>query len=272
MMKRVSVAVSLIILAVVLAGCTHPAPPQVPTATPVIVEFSAQSPSELHNAQTSVPQPVTTVQVTASNKPVRIFNGEYLWVEYRMNNSAILPPNPRLSFFYTVRMERSFTNYHGIPAIHEKYITISDYSELTGDSLTHVKDGKKTVENLYFTESTDKFLGGTRLETTLGVEKTLEELSGFYVQHQKEDCPAGGLGIIPFSEMNIILIDDGSESVIVPFGTYPDARKYSGKFSDGTPITFWVTSEVPVPIQFQFSDRREDGFDPLDLYELTGWG
>ncbi len=87
----------------------------------------------------------------------------------------------------------------------------------------------------------------------------------------REDKPAYDMGIEPFGEMNIILIYEGTESVTVPAGIYPDARKYTGKFRDGTPITFWVVPGIPVPVQYQFPNKYLDGVDPFQSYELKGW-
>ena len=88
----------------------------------------------------------------------------------------------------------------------------------------------------------------------------------------REDSPGGYLGIDPFGEMNVSLNFLGMESVKVPAGTYPGARKYSGRFLDGTPITFWVVPDVPVPVQYQFPNKYLDGVDPFQSYELKGWG
>ena len=80
------------------------------------------------------------------------------------------------------------------------------------------------------------------------------------------------MGITPFREVNMTLADGGTESVTVPAGSYPDARKYTGKFRDGTPITFWIAPGVPVPIRYEFSNKYLDGEDPFQSYELKGWG
>ena len=80
------------------------------------------------------------------------------------------------------------------------------------------------------------------------------------------------MGITPFGEMNIILTYEGTEPVTVPAGTYPDARKYTGKFRNGTLITFWVVPGIPVPVLYQFPNKNLDGVDPFQSYELKGWG
>jgi len=79
-------------------------------------------------------------------------------------------------------------------------------------------------------------------------------------------------GNYAFREVNTSLTDEGTESVTVPVGTFPDARKYIGKFHDGTPITFWVAPGIPVPIRYEYSNKYLDGIDPLQVFELKGWG
>jgi hypothetical protein len=46
----------------------------------------------------------------------------------------------------------------------------------------------------------------------------------------------------------------------------------TGNFRDGTPVTFWVTPGVHVPIQYQYPDKYLDGEGPFQSYELKGWG
>jgi hypothetical protein len=98
------------------------------------------------------------------------------------------------------------------------------------------------------------------------------DYSAYYAEHSRENNPDGEMGITPFGDLNITLTDQGTESVTVPAGTYPDARKYTGNFYDGTPITFWVAPGVPVPVQYQFPNKYLDGEDPFQSYELKGYG
>lgn len=264
-MKTEIVAFFLVIVVVSLAGCTDAAPlvtgipaPPAPQVTMVVTA--------------SVIQSVTTVQVTATKSPARIFNGEYHWVEYRLKSSTTMPPNPRSSWLYNIKMERSAEVYNGSPANHYKTTIISDYPVLANDIVTIVKDGSISVEDLYFNPSTNSYLGGKYSETIKGVLQPPQDYSEFNSRHNQVDSPGGWLGFSPFCEMNVTLADLGTESVIVPAGSYPDARKYSGKFRDGTPITFWVAPGVPVPVRHEFPYKAMDGVDPFQSYELKGWG
>ena len=270
MMKIITIL--LVITAVLFAGCTDSAPSVQSVTVPQVKETPARHTPQVSAAVTTVPQTVTTVQVTATERPVRIFNGEYHWVEYRLNSSTTMPPNPRFSWEYNIKMERSRETYKDNPAVHYKITTISDYSEWVNQELITTKDGLVLFDDSYYDASTYRFLGKTYSETINGVEKPVVDDSAYYSQHYREERPAGWMGITPFSEMNITLTDHGTESVTVPAGTYRDARKYTGKFYDGTPITFWVAPGIPVPVRYEFPYKEMDGVNPFFSYELKGWG
>jgi hypothetical protein len=272
-MKLEKVTILLVITAVLFSGCTDSAPPVQSVTVPQVKETPARHTPQVPAAVTTVPQPVTTVQVIATERPVRIFYGEYHWVEYRLNSSTTMPPNPRSSWEYRIKMERSTGKFKDFPAIHLKITTISDYPECCIDNIvTKIKDGRVSVEDSYYDASTDKLLGETYSETIKGVLQPPEDYTASYSQHNRDDGPAGEMGITPFGEMNITFTDLGTESVTVLAGTYPDARKYTGKFHDGTPITFWVAPAVPVPVRYEFPYKEMDGVDPFQSYELKGWG
>jgi len=146
-----------------------------------------------------------------------------------------------------------------------------DYPEWAGDKLLKTPKGWITVTDRYFDKSTNKFLGGTTTETIKGTTKPAIDLPTDE-QFGLEDRPTYEMGITPFGEMNITLSYDSTESVTVPAGTYSNARKYTGNFRDGTPISFWVAPGIPVPVQYQFPNKYLDGVDPFQSYELKGWG
>jgi hypothetical protein len=264
------IAILLVVIVVFLAGCSDSAPsvPSVQTlqdSETVIKTISTPT-------VTTIPQSAATVQVTATAIPVRIFNGEYHRVEYRENNTVTMPPNPRSSWIYHIGLERSTAEYQGSHALHYKYTSVSDYPELTGNLVTLTKDGWITVAEEYYDESTHEFLGGTMTDTIKGVVQPVTVLPADLKVKYPEASPGGYLGIEPFGEINITFSDKGTESVTVPAGTYPDARKYTGNFRDGAPITFWVVPGIPVPVQYQFPNKHLDGDDPFQSFELVGWG
>jgi len=263
-------ALVLVTGAIVVAGCTDPAPPTPPVITPQI--SSATTVTTPSPAATTARLPAALVAVTTTEKPVTVFTGPYHWAEYRENDTVTLPPNPRFQWEYDLRIERSTGNYLGSPALHYRITRISDYPEWVGVTLTQIKDGWVEVEDTYYDSSTNRFLGETRTETIKGVPNPATGSSAYSADHCREEQPCGEMGIEPFGEMNITLTDRGKESVTVPAGTYPDARKYTGTFRDGTPITFWVVSGVPVPVQYQFPNKYIEGESPFQSYELRGWG
>jgi len=263
------ITVFLIITAGFFAGCTDSVAQAPSVTTPQITSTIAKTTGT--PPVTTTRQPAITLQVTATENPVKIFGGDYHWVEYRNNNTVTMPPNPRYQWEYALKTERSSGSYKGIPAIHYKITSTSDYSDWVGDKLTHTANGRIAVSDRYYDKSTNKFLGGTWAETIKGIVKPVTDLP-VNEQFSREDRPTYEMGITPFSEMNITLTYEGIETVTVPAGTYSNARKYTGNFHDGTPITFWVATGVPVPVQYQFPNKYMDGVDPFQSYELKGWG
>jgi hypothetical protein len=262
------ITIFLVITAVVFAGCTDSAPSDTSVTT---LQNTSTIPTTTGTPQvTPTRQQATTADGKVIENPVKVFNGDYRWVEYRNNNTVTMPPNPRYQWEYALKTERSSGSYQGIPAIHYKITSTSDYSEWIGDKLMHTTNGRIAVSDRYYDISSNKFLGGTSAETIKGIVKPVTDLP-VNEQFSREDRPAYDMGIEPFGEMNITLIYQGTESVTVPAGIYPDARKYTGNFRDGTLITFWVAPGIPVPVQYQFPNKYLDGVDPFQSYELKGW-
>jgi hypothetical protein len=270
-MKREIFTILLVITAVLFAGCTGQDEPGVPEQVQQTITPVSTSPGTA--AMTPVPNPATTVQITVTESPVRIFNGQYRWVEYRENSSVTMPPNPRSSWIYNHKLERSMENFKGKPADHHKTTTISDYPECCINNIvTITKNGSVYLEDIYLDASTGRSLGGTLSSTIKGVAQPPEEIPEDIASLNPDVDYGGWLGITPFREVNMTLADGGTEYMTVPAGAYPDARKYTGKFPDGTPITFWIAPGVPVPIRYEFPNKYLDGEDPFQSYELVGWG
>lgn len=270
-MKSVSVGIITILLVISVtmsAGCTSSAQSS-STLTPQVTAPATTHP-EASVVTTTLPQ-TSSVPVTPPEKQVRIFNGSYHWAEYRNNITQTLAPNPRFQWDISTRIERSYESYKGIPALHEKIIQTFDYAEWVDHQLVTTKNGIVCITDRFFNASSDEILGGTVTETIKGVAQPGEKISADD-NYRQDDSPTSVTGIMPFGEMNVTLTDKGTESVTVPAGTYPTARKYIGKFHDGTPITFWVASGIPVPVQFQFPNKNLDGDDPFQSFELIAWG
>lgn len=267
---REIVTILLVIIATVFAGCTDSAPSTPSVTTPQVT--AALIKTTTVPAITTSRQPATTVQVKTTDNKVKIFYGDYTWVEYRKNISQTLPPGPRLQWEYNEKIERSSGNYMGFPVIHYKISTTDDYSESIRGTDSHIitKNGQITVSDYFYDTSTDRFFGGTTVDTIKGIVGPASDIPIY--QHNREDSPWREMGIMPFGEMNITLAYIGTESVTVPAGTYPVARKYLGTFKDGTPITFWVAPDIPVPVQYQFPNKYLGGVNPFVSLELKGWG
>jgi hypothetical protein len=260
----------LLVATIVFTGCSDstPSSPLVstPPGTSNITKVIA-TPEAANERQIA-----TTVQTTVPAIPDKVFNGDYHWAEYRNIISVTMPPNPRSQWIYAIKMEKSTENYRGTSAIHYRFTSTSDYPELVGNNVTLTKDGQIAVHDFYYDNSTNIFLGDTMSEIIKGVRKPAVNSSGYYSKHHREASPGGYLGIEPFGEMNVSLVNLDIESVTVPAGTYPEARKYSGSFEDGTRITFWVAPHVPVPVRYQFPNKYLDGVDPFEQFDLKGWG
>jgi hypothetical protein len=262
-------AILLVTGALVFSGCTDSAPSGPSVTTPQIastVTGTTNSP-----VATVSRQPGTPAEVKATENPARVFAGDYHWVEYRKNNTVTLPPNPRYQWEYAVRAERTDDTYMGTPAIRFRITSTSDYAEWVGDKLVNTPNGQISFSDIYYDRTSDTFLGGTWTETIKGVTK-IADYSAYYAWQSRDGKPGGDMGITPFGEMDVALTDKGTETITVPAGTFPDARKYTGDFLDGTRITFWVVPGIPVPVQYQFPNKYMEGTDPFQSYELKGWG
>ena len=263
--------ISLLVSLVLIAGCTN-------TDIPTLPATSAQTlPSDLTGIRTpdvSITrlQPAAAIPVATTPAPVNIFNGEYHWAEYRINNTITLPPNPRYQWEYAARIERSYEQYNGIPAIHEKITITGDDSGWKDGKLITTKNGFHATENTYFERSTKRFLGGIYTLSGAGLDNHKETVPADDVY--REDHNRGWLLISPFEEMNNPLSFQGLEPVTVPAGTYHDARRYSGNFHNlpGFPVTFWISEGAPVPVQYRINNPDLGGEDPVQTFELKAWG
>jgi hypothetical protein len=270
-MKMEYVLILVIILTVCIAGCTGPGATEKQAQIGHTITVASTIPPVRvgTTVKTAVATPIK--ETTAGMVPAKVFLGDYHWVEYRNSISVTMPPNPRYTWEERVRAERSMNTYRGIPSVRFKITTIQDYGECCIDNVVDTtKDGLITVDDRYYDLSSDRFLGGTETKTIKGELKPAIEVPGS--QYTREDRPGGYLGIEPFGEMNVSLTSPGTETVTVPAGIWPDARKYTGNFRDGTPITFWVAPGTPVPVKYEFPDKYMDGEDGFQSFELKGWG
>ena len=263
------VLVLLVLLAAIGAGCTGTSPSASP-ATPVRGASTTASPSATP-VITSAPQTQTIAAAAPARNIPTVFTGSYHWAEYRNNMSTTMPPNPRFQWETQNRVERSLCTWQGNPAVCYKTTQTGDYSEWVGGKLVDTKNGESILAGETYGTDSDTLLAGTLTDTIKGVPQRPVDLTA-EKPYRREDRPNGLMGISPFSEMNITLTFEGTEKISVPAGTFPEARTYSGTFLDGCGITFWVSDGVPVPVQYRIANKYIDGEDPVQQYELKGWG
>jgi len=271
-MKREIISVFLVIMAVLFAGCTGSdgtiPPAQVQQTITGDITDTVGTTATVSPAATHI-SAVTMTSSPALSKTVHLF-GEYKWADYRNNITQTLPPNPRYQWEIATKIEHSSGSYNGSQALHEKITQTLDYSKWINNQLVTTKNGDVVITDRFFNVTTGELLGGSASETINGVAQP--DVAFSFGEYRRDDTPTTTTGIMPFGEMTIALTDQGAESVTVPAGTYPSAGKYSGTFHDGTPITFWIASGIPVPVQFRFSNKHLDGEDPVQTFELVRWG
>lgn len=258
-----SIAVLLAVIMVSAAGCTD----SVPFGSP---EPPRQSAATITTTRgTTIPQPAPGMKITVTESPPKIFNGEYRWAEYRINNTVTFVSGSRTQWEYTARIQPSSEVYHGIPAIHETITISGDTVDWRGEDRVIIPHGFQATQDLFYDGASKRFLGGSFDSARNGADQPQLVMPEDKIYC--ENCRPSWLGINPFSEMNISLSAEGEDAVTVPAGTYPDARKYSGYLPDGTPITFWIVPGIPVPVQYR-ANMGLDGEDPMQSFELRGWG
>lgn len=264
---------SLILVSMILAtGCTGTGSPSSPVTEPLTITADSTG---LRNPDVPVTlQPSASTATEAVTTPVtaRIFNGEYHWAEYRINNTITLPPNPRYQWEYAARIERSYEVYNGTPAIHENVTVTGDDGEWIDGELVTTKNGFHATENTYYERSSKRFLGGIYTSSGAGrgnFSETVPEDAAYRGDHNW-----GWLLVSPFEDLNMSLSHDGTDPVTVPAGTYQNARKCTGYFHDlpRFPITFWVSEGIPVPVQYRINNPDLGGEDPVQTFELRNWG
>ena len=267
----------LLLLMVAVPGCGAPEDaPVVPAGTPAATAPAAipgTTPVIPRAGASPVPVPSHAVAPAPSAPPApgpALQFGPWTSVEYRMNNTVTMPPNPRFQWASAVRLERETTRYAGMPAVHYTGTMTTDYAEWAGGNLVTVKDGLVEVTHRYYAADDYRFLGGNLTRRVKGITEPAESFLPV-AETLREDRPGGETGIMPFDGLNITLEDRGTDRVVVPAGSWQAARNSSGTFRDGTPVIFWMVPGIPVPVQYRILNRYMDGEDPVQTYELVRW-
>ena len=246
--KILIIAVFLILAAVFFAGCTGTEDAKTPAD-------NASQATQITAEATMTPTDTTGPQVEGELKPgdrvnsTDVFGRDYSWCEYRENITSEMPPNGVVNRYYSSRTERSVDEYNGIQAIHYRYIS-------KGETWSVVTDQ-------YIDTAISEQLGGILINTRDGQIYSIENLTAEPLNQENR----------PFGEKIHTYVYQGTESVTVTAGTFPEARKYIRYNSDNTVgCTYWFEPGIPVPVLYQFSNKYITGYNGFESHELMGWG
>lgn len=246
--KLLSAVALLIIIAAISAGCSGPGqspPPEIgqqsnytvtSTAIPDTVDHSG---SQIENGL----KPGDEVNSTD------VFGRNYFWCEYKDNITSEMPPNGVVQSFYFSRIERSIGEYNGTPAIHYRSVSKGENWEVISDQ--------------FIDTSVSNQLGGSIVNIK---ENQIYSTEDYALEPLNQENR-------PFGEKIHTYVYQGTESVTVPAGTFPEARKYIRYNSDNTVgCTYWFEPGIPVPVLYQFSNKYITGYNGFESHELMGWG
>jgi len=165
-----------------------------------------------------------------------VFSTDYKWIEYKMSEDSDIG---------TFKLEKSTDDYLGSPAIHIKWTFQMSIGSMIAD--------------IYYDKSTGKALGGTYTSTDITGQTTTEPLTESQLSDQSfsNEKITGSI-----FKMDDILTYKGTESVIVPAGSYPDADLYTN-VTNGETTSYWMASDIPVPVKIQSNGES---------IELVSWG
>ena len=251
--RALIIVVFLILTAVFSAGCTGTENAKTPADnTPQPTQITAEA--------TPVPGETTAPQDKGVLKPgeqvssTKIFSRNYCWYEYRHNTTSEMPPNGVVQNIVIVKIERKKTEYNGEPAI---------YMKTTYKPKTYKAEGWTSVYEHYYNTAMTIHLGGKRTEIKEGQLPEIEDLP---VKELDEESK-------PFGEKNFTFVYQGTESITVPAGTFPDAKKYI-YYNDKNhnEYTYWFAADVPVPVLVQNPNEYIAGYNGFESDELMGWG
>jgi hypothetical protein len=158
-------------------------------------------------------------------------------VEYRTTNNFGGRENVG-----TMILENSPGDYRGSPAIHFR--------------MTNNFGSSGTVTDTYYDTKRTVVLGETVTWVHNGVADRTEDVSREELQKRKVS-----------DEDEALFTYAGTETVTVPLGTFPAARKFTVQQEDGTD-TFWVVEGIPMPVKDLY--RSSAGYEYRK--EMVGWG
>jgi hypothetical protein len=235
------IVIFLIIITGISAGCTGSVPPASSDTTPQITVAATetnQTPTTAIVAEAMTnPTAVSISKPDGELKPgdkvnsTDVFSRNYSWCEYQENVTSEMPPNGIVQRIYFSRIERTIDDYNGAPAIHYKSISEGK--------------GWNVISNHYIDTSINNQLGGTIINTRDGKIDSIENYTAEPLNQENR----------PFGEKIHTFVYQCTESVTVPAGTFPEARKYIHYNPDNTVgCTYWFAPDIPVPVLYQYSN------------------
>jgi hypothetical protein len=153
-------------------------------------------------------------------------------------------------------------DYEGKPAVHERtYRTLRSDAGQQGTEIN-----METTTDLFFDE----------FHVLLSEHaRTVNKKDGGVAETTYPGDPGSGMPDCSGNLFSLRFTYLGTETVTVPAGTFPDARKYKRNMSDVPALsksgfaTYWFAPGVPVPVRIVTEDPVKGD---LLTRELKGWG
>jgi hypothetical protein len=185
---------------------------------------------------------------------------ELNWKSYNYTSKIrdLSPTGQLITSESSSRTEISNEDYQGKPAIHKRSTSVF---RITAPSPS---PDQTTIDDTYYDE----------MNTVLHQHRKVI-VNG--ETNEDRDIPVDTAGTSPDCSGDLwepIYTYTGIDSVTVPAGTYPDARKFRANvtdpsFSRTATMTIWFTPGIPVEVKKVIEDKEKGS---LFILELTGWG
>lgn len=228
--------VFIIMVAVSVAGCASSPTPGA-TASPV-----ASTGTATPAASTGTPS-VTAAPTTSSSDAVKLFDmGSFNWFEYKMSSGGMDS---------TMKFTMDTASYGGVS--NARHLTDLMVVGTGGQSVV-------TTADLYYDLSNgDKLLGGHAKATMGGQTIFDKDIPANDPSYAQSDFAGSASGATP--------VYVGIESVTVPKGTYPTAKKYTAT-NNGSVTAYWLAPGIPVPVQITSALSDGSGSSTMQLVDF----
>ncbi|MBP1928286.1 hypothetical protein J2741_000833 [Methanolinea mesophila] len=208
---RTILATGVLVLCLLFAGCTTPAPEQSP-----VTPAETAAPVEITSLTT--PAPPQTFEPAITVRSASVFEPDFSRVEYRITTVSGEQTSTTL-----LDMDRSITEFQGVPAVFYR-------TSMSNENMT-------VISNVYFDTDMETLLGGSVNQTVQG--------NSIYQELSPEPLDQSG---IMLWEKETTLTYQGNETVTVPAGTF-NATRYVIPTTYGE-FTYWAAPGIPIPIRY----------------------